>query len=223
MARDNNDRAMDWPARKPRSGRSYGAREDQGTSGRRDRNDWGRAGNDGGRAEEPVRIDGESSRHQRNREAPARRVRMRLDLSSDEDNHEPPRNLPPNRRRARADGGASSSRRNDPPSEQTQMLVPLMMTYSSTHPEPSLGETPPKKKGKKASGGAGARDSKSTELSPEGSSNYPSRQTLLKLRKMHRCPPRSLLPRSSGISIKLHSSATSEEAHLPKRRWLCRR
>ena len=104
MARGNNDREMDWRDRRPRSGRSHGDREDQGSSSRRRRDA-------APRDEEPPRIDVGPPHRQRALEVPARRTRMRLAASSDEDEPAAPVHHA-SRRRARDGGSASGGRRN---------------------------------------------------------------------------------------------------------------
>jgi hypothetical protein len=67
MARGNNDREMDWRDRRPRSRRSHGDREDQGSSSRRRRDA-------APRDEEPPRVDVGPPHRQRALEVPAKRA-----------------------------------------------------------------------------------------------------------------------------------------------------
>ncbi|KAG2546241.1 hypothetical protein PVAP13_9KG042915 [Panicum virgatum] len=195
MPRGNNDREMDWRDRRPRSGRSHGDREDQGSSSRRRRDA-------APRDEEPPRVDVEPPRRPRAQEIPARRTRMRLAVSSDED--EPAQAFHVSRRRARNGGSASGGRRNgNPPDVMTIEGEELVNHVSSETPSPT--EAPVKKKGKNASSGGGARDNESTGLSPEGSSK------LAHPTKARKDESVILMPRPlPGISIKPNSSATSE-------------
>ncbi|KAG2613739.1 hypothetical protein PVAP13_4KG404100 [Panicum virgatum] len=196
MARGNNDREMDWRDRRPRSGRSHGDREDQGSSSRRRRDA-------APRDEEPPRVDVEPPRRPRAQEIPARRTRMRLAVSSDEDEPAAPVHHA-SRRRARDSGSASGGRRNgDLPGVMT-IEDEEIVNYESSDPSSPV-EAPARKKEKNASSGGGARDNESTGLSPKGSSK------LAQPTKARKDESVILMPRPlPGISIKPNSSATSE-------------
>lgn len=93
---------MGWSDRKPRSEKSHGAHEGQSSSSRRNRNAGARLGRYtvyAQRGEELARVESESSRRQRTREVSARRLRMRLDISSDEGDHESTKNSTASRNR----------------------------------------------------------------------------------------------------------------------------
>ena len=145
MARGNDAGEIDWRDRRLRSGRSHGAHE--GPSNRHDRDVRMRAGRDGKG----------SSRRQRSREIPARRVRMRLADSNDEydagqiDQAEPPRNSLGGQR-ARNNGSAAWGRHNGDLPNQL-MMEPVDNAMPQPPSESSVTsseETPPKKKVKKA-------------------------------------------------------------------------
>ena len=154
MARGHDDREMDWRARRPRSGRFHGDREDQGSSSRHHRDA-------ATRAEEPARVDVKPLHRQRAREVPARRTRMRLAASSDED--EPAQVFHVSQRRARDGGSAPGGRHNgNLPGVMTIEGEDIVNYESSETSSPT--EAPAKKKGKNASSGGGARDNASTTI-----------------------------------------------------------